>query len=157
VLTGIGGTGIVATFDSGVPGPTLLFRSELDALPIVEVADMGHASTVDGVSHKCGHDGHTTMVCGLALSLAARRPARGRVHLLFKFGIKSELTFQHASERTSHRRGASGGQYHDRVRSRRRVPATSESSATVTSTPASSRRRSEQGRRRRGHRPAHRA
>jgi amidohydrolase len=84
VLTGIGGTGIVATFDSGVPGPTLLFRSELDALPIVELADMGHASMVDGVSHKCGHDGHTTMVCGLALSLAARRPARGTVHLLFQ-------------------------------------------------------------------------
>lgn len=84
VLTGVGGTGIVATFDSGVPGPTLLFRSELDALPIVEITDAAHASTVPGVSHKCGHDGHTAMVCGLAVALAARRPARGKVHLLFQ-------------------------------------------------------------------------
>ncbi len=84
VVTGIGGTGIVATFDSGVPGPTLLFRAELDALPIVEIADMAHTSTIEGVSHKCGHDGHATMVCGLALSLAAQRPARGKVHLLFQ-------------------------------------------------------------------------
>jgi len=84
MLTGVGGTGIIATFDSGVPGPTLLFRSELDALPIVEITDAAHASTVHGVSHKCGHDGHTTMVCGLAVGLAARRPARGKVHLLFQ-------------------------------------------------------------------------
>lgn len=84
VLTGIGGTGIVATFDSGVPGPSLLFRSELDALPIVELGVDGHGSTTDGVSHKCGHDGHTTMVLGLAQYLAAHRPERGAVHLLFQ-------------------------------------------------------------------------
>lgn len=84
VITGIGGHGVVATFDSGVPGPTLLFRSELDALPIVEHAVEGHTSTVHGVSHKCGHDGHTTMLCGLAQRLAARRPERGAVHLLFQ-------------------------------------------------------------------------
>lgn len=52
ILTGIGGTGLIATFDSGVEGPTLLFRCELDALPIVELDVHGHASTVDGVSHK---------------------------------------------------------------------------------------------------------
>lgn len=84
IVTGIGGHGVVATFDSGVTGPTLLFRSELDALPIVELDVQGHASKVDGVSHKCGHDGHTTMICGLAQRLAARRPARGMVHLLFQ-------------------------------------------------------------------------
>lgn len=84
VLTGVGGHGVVATFDSGLPGPTLLFRSELDALPIVEHDVEGHASTVHGVSHKCGHDGHTTMLCGLAQRLAARRPERGAVHLLFQ-------------------------------------------------------------------------
>ncbi|MBI4934240.1 MAG: amidohydrolase [Actinobacteria bacterium] len=84
IVTGIGGTGLVATFHSGVPGPTLLFRAELDALPIVELGDLPHASTAAGVSHKCGHDGHATMVCGLALRLSEHRPARGTVHLLFQ-------------------------------------------------------------------------
>ena len=69
ILTGLGGTGIVATFDSGVPGPVLLFRSELDALPIVELGVDEHGSTCDGVSHKCGHDGHTAILCGLAQRL----------------------------------------------------------------------------------------
>jgi amidohydrolase len=84
MIEGIGGTGVVATFDSGLPGPVLLFRSELDALPIVEYGVDGHSSTVDGVSHKCGHDGHMAMLCGLAQRLSERRPARGTVHLLFQ-------------------------------------------------------------------------
>ncbi|NND73517.1 MAG: amidohydrolase [Ilumatobacter sp.] len=84
ILTGIGGTGVVVTFDSGVPGPVQLFRSELDALPIVELDVEGHGSRTDGVSHKCGHDGHTAILAGLAMRLAADRPARGAVHLLFQ-------------------------------------------------------------------------
>jgi amidohydrolase len=84
ILTGVGGTGVVATFDSGLPGPVLLFRSELDALPITEVGVAGHGSVHQGVSHKCGHDGHTAMVCGLAQYLSANRPAKGTVHLLFQ-------------------------------------------------------------------------
>jgi amidohydrolase len=84
LLTGVGGTGIVATFDSGVPGPVLLFRSELDALPIEELDVHGHASLHAGVSHKCGHDGHIAIVCGLAQRLADQRPEQGAVHLLFQ-------------------------------------------------------------------------
>ncbi len=84
IMTGIGGTGVIATFDSGAPGPTLLFRSELDALPIVEHGVEGHGSTTIGVSHKCGHDGHAAMVVGLAERLAERRPERGVVQLLFQ-------------------------------------------------------------------------
>ena len=84
LVEGVGGTGIVATFDSGVPGPVMLFRSELDALPIVEYGVVGHGSTIDGVSHKCGHDGHAATLCGLAVRLAERRPATGAVHLLFQ-------------------------------------------------------------------------
>lgn len=84
ILTGIGGTGVVATFDSGVDGPAILFRSELDALPIIERNTDAHASTEAGVSHKCGHDGHTTILVGLAQRLAAERPPTGKVHLLFQ-------------------------------------------------------------------------
>lgn len=84
MLTGVGGTGVVATFDSGVDGPTMLFRSELDALPIDERGIDEYGSAQPGVSHKCGHDGHTTILVGLAQRLAAARPASGKVHLLFQ-------------------------------------------------------------------------
>jgi amidohydrolase len=83
-LTGLGGHGIVATFDSGKPGPALLLRSELDALPIEEINTFAHRSSVQGISHKCGHDGHTTILCGVAEGLAQQRPAKGKVHLLFQ-------------------------------------------------------------------------
>jgi amidohydrolase len=84
ILTEVGGTGVIATFESGVAGPTILFRSELDALPIDERNVAGHGSTHPGVSHKCGHDGHTTILVGLAQRLAAVRPVSGKVHLLFQ-------------------------------------------------------------------------
>ncbi len=84
LLTEVGKHGIVATFDSGKEGPTLLFRAELDALPIREVNTFGHRSKYEGVSHMCGHDGHATVLCGLAQELAAERPKKGKVHLLFQ-------------------------------------------------------------------------
>ena len=84
IISGIGGTGIIATFEGAQPGPVLLMRSELDALPITELSAIEYASTNQGVSHKCGHDGHMAMLCGLAESLAAQRPARGAVHVLFQ-------------------------------------------------------------------------
>jgi amidohydrolase len=84
LITGIGGNGILVLFDSGKPGLTLLFRADIDALPIQEVNDFPHKSIVAGVSHKCGHDGHTTMLCGLAEKLAEEKPASGKVYLLFQ-------------------------------------------------------------------------
>jgi amidohydrolase len=84
LLIEVGGHGIIATFDSGKAGPALLFRAELDALPIQEINTFEHHSSVDGVSHKCGHDGHATILCGLAESLAKNRPQHGKVHLLFQ-------------------------------------------------------------------------
>ncbi|MFA5297136.1 MAG: amidohydrolase, partial [Lutibacter sp.] len=57
VVENIGGTGIVAIFDSGKPGKSVMFRAELDALPIQEINTFEHSSTISGVSHKCGHDG----------------------------------------------------------------------------------------------------
>jgi metal-dependent amidase/aminoacylase/carboxypeptidase family protein len=66
IFDGIGGTGVVAVYNSGQPGPTVLFRAELDALPVQEVNDFEHKSQCDGVSHKCGHDGHMATLLGLA-------------------------------------------------------------------------------------------
>lgn len=84
LLTGLGGHGVAAVYDSGQPGPTVMIRSELDALPILELGDIPHASEIPGKGHLCGHDGHSTILLGLARVLARRRPATGRVVLLFQ-------------------------------------------------------------------------
>jgi amidohydrolase len=82
--TGLGGHGIAAVFRGAKPGPTVLFRCELDALPIEELSDLPYKSTIPGRGHLCGHDGHMATLGGLALGLARQRPASGRVVLLFQ-------------------------------------------------------------------------
>lgn len=76
---GLGGTGLAFVFDSGKTGPTTLIRCELDALPIQETNDLPYQSRVDGVSHKCGHDGHMAIVTALGAELANNPPLTGRV------------------------------------------------------------------------------
>ena len=71
VLTGLGGHGVAVVYDSGKPGPTVLFRSELDALPIHELSGVAHASLTPGKSHMCGHDGHTAIIAALVFSPSA--------------------------------------------------------------------------------------
>lgn len=80
----IGGTGVVALFDGKAPGPCLLFRAELDALPIAEINQFDHQSQNEGVAHKCGHDGHTTILLGLADGLSQTKLKKGKVLLLFQ-------------------------------------------------------------------------
>jgi len=77
-------TGICAIYDSGVPGPVVLVRAELDALPIEESNSFEHRSSTPGVSHKCGHDGHMATLIAVAESLNAKPISRGRVYLLFQ-------------------------------------------------------------------------
>ena len=84
IREGIGGYGLVATIDSRRPGPALLFRAELDALPIDETISLSYGSRNSGVAHKCGHDGHMAVLIGLARALRDRPLARGKVHLLFQ-------------------------------------------------------------------------
>ncbi|TMV08659.1 amidohydrolase [Ruegeria sediminis] len=84
VLTGIGAHGVAAVFDSGIEGPCVGVRCELDALPIEEQSVADHASRVSGMAHLCGHDGHMTMVLAVAEALALDRPKRGRVVLIFQ-------------------------------------------------------------------------
>lgn len=84
VETGIGGTGIVATLDTGKPGPILGIRAELDALPITESVDRDWSSETPGVSHACGHDGHMAILLGAARALTARPPATGAVRFIFQ-------------------------------------------------------------------------
>lgn len=86
IIHPIGGTGVLAVFDSGVEGPTVLVRCELDALPIEEINTFEHTSTRKAVSHMCGHDGHLTMLLGVADHLKNNKPQSGKVYLLFQPG-----------------------------------------------------------------------
>ena len=84
VLSGLGGTGVAVVYDSGRPGPTVMVRSELDALPIEELTDVPHRSRIAGKGHLCGHDGHTAILAALGRGFGRKRPARGRVVLMFE-------------------------------------------------------------------------
>ncbi|HVZ93502.1 MAG TPA: M20 family metallopeptidase [Phycisphaerales bacterium] len=80
------GTGIVAWLPATEkPGiaPTVALRADMDALPIIEDSGAKHASTIEGVMHACGHDGHTTILLGVARALSGMaRP--NNVMLIFQ-------------------------------------------------------------------------
>lgn len=84
VIQKAGGYGIIATWDSGIGGNEIIFRAELDALPIQEINDFHHKSEFLNISHKCGHDGHSAILCGVALYLKDHKPKKGKVRLLFQ-------------------------------------------------------------------------
>src|SRR5262245_46873394 len=74
--TGIGKTGVVAVFKNG-PGPVVMFRGDMDALPVRERTDLPYASKVTTASgssfvpvmHACGHDAHVTFLIGVAKTM----------------------------------------------------------------------------------------
>ena len=66
LMTKVGGTGVLAIIDSGVVGPNVLLRCELDALPITEFNDFDYKSVHKNIAHKCGHDGHMAILIGVA-------------------------------------------------------------------------------------------
>lgn len=80
----LGKTGLAFVFDSNRSGKTLVFRSELDALPILEKNKINYISTNEGVAHSCGHDGHMAILVGLAQKISENRPKKGKVVLLFQ-------------------------------------------------------------------------
>ncbi len=84
IITGVGGNGLMAIFEGKRTGPTVVCRGDIDALPIAETVNLPYSSQTDNISHKCGHDGHTTMIAGIAPLLSKNRPDNGRVVLLFQ-------------------------------------------------------------------------
>ena len=87
VATGDECSWVLATLDSGRPGPTLLLRGDMDALPMPEDTDLDFASEIDGAMHACGHDAHTAMLAGAARLLDARRAdLAGTVVFMFQPG-----------------------------------------------------------------------
>lgn len=80
----IGGHGVVASYQGRSEGEHILLRCELDALPIPDIIEADYRSQSEGVGHKCGHDGHMAIICGVATLLARERTSSGKVSLLFQ-------------------------------------------------------------------------
>ena len=80
----IGGYGLAAIYKGMKPGKRIMIRGDIDALHIPEPNNIPYRSQRQGVSHKCGHDGHATILCGLAEWLGEQRPDQGEVVLLFQ-------------------------------------------------------------------------
>jgi amidohydrolase len=80
-------TSVVARLTGGRPGPTILLRGDMDALPLREDTGLPFASEVDGAMHACGHDAHVAMLVGAARLLARRRQTlAGSVLFMFQPG-----------------------------------------------------------------------
>ena len=80
-------SGIVASLEGSQPGPTILLRGDMDALPMPEDTGVDFSSRVDNVMHACGHDTHTAMLAGAARLLSTRRSElHGRVLFMFQPG-----------------------------------------------------------------------
>jgi amidohydrolase len=85
VSTGIGRTGVVALIEGEHPGPVVLLRVDMDALPIQETTGAEYASLTPGVMHACGHDGHTAIGLTVARLLNDHRShLQGTVKLVFQ-------------------------------------------------------------------------
>jgi amidohydrolase len=85
VITGVAKTGVVALLEGKQPGPTLLVRFDMDALPVLEETGQEYASLRPGVMHACGHDGHVAVGLTVARILTRLQPElHGRVKLVFQ-------------------------------------------------------------------------
>ena len=85
VRSGVAGTGVVATLRGALPGPLVVWRSDIDALPIEEQVDLPYRSAAPGVMHACGHDIHTAVGLGAAQVLSSlRAELHGTVRFLFQ-------------------------------------------------------------------------
>ena len=84
VHSAIGGHGIAAVYEAIEAGPTVLVRADMDALPLDDDPALAYTSSTPHTAHLCGHDGHMAILVGVAAHLAAQRPTRGRVVLLFQ-------------------------------------------------------------------------
>ena len=85
VSTGIAKTGVVALIEGSRPGPVVLLRFDMDALPILEQTEADYTSQNPGVMHACGHDGHTAVGLTVARLLHAHQTElAGTVKLVFQ-------------------------------------------------------------------------
>jgi hippurate hydrolase len=87
LTTGRGLSSVVGVLEGTTPGPTVLLRADMDALPVQESTGLPFASEHAGAMHACGHDAHMAMLIGAARVLAERRAqVQGRVVFMFQPG-----------------------------------------------------------------------
>jgi amidohydrolase len=85
VKTGVGQTGVVALLEGKAPGPVVLLRFDMDALPIQEETGADYASVNKGMMHACGHDGHVAIGLTVARLLNNHRNQfNGTIKLIFQ-------------------------------------------------------------------------
>ncbi|WP_195818718.1 M20 metallopeptidase family protein [Roseobacter sp. MH60115] len=77
-------TAVVGVLKAGDSNRSVMFRAELDALPVVEDTGLPHSSEVDGVMHACGHDAHTAMLLGAAKMLSEHPNFDGTIYFVFQ-------------------------------------------------------------------------
>ena len=81
----LAGTGFYLDIEGAHPGPTVAYRTELDALPMQDAKTCAYASTVPNTAHLCGHDAHMAVAVGVALLLDERRDdLHGTARILFQ-------------------------------------------------------------------------
>lgn len=81
----VGGHGIVGVLRGERPGPVVMLRADMDALPIQDEKNVAYASQQAGVMHACGHDGHISMLLGTALYFSRhRQEVQGELRFLFQ-------------------------------------------------------------------------
>lgn len=83
-LPGTGGGDRTGAARPGSQRKTIALRADMDALPILEASGAAHASTVDGVMHACGHDGHTAILIGAARVLSKLEDRPNNVAFVFQ-------------------------------------------------------------------------
>ncbi|MGH3796279.1 MAG: M20 metallopeptidase family protein [Pseudonocardiaceae bacterium] len=87
VQTGRTATSVVGVIEGARPGPTVLLRADMDALPVAERSGVPFSSELPGMMHACGHDLHVAMLASAARLIATRREElAGRVLLMFQPG-----------------------------------------------------------------------
>lgn len=80
----LGGNGLAFLFDSKKNGPNILFRCEIDGIPVQEQNFVPYKSINKGISHNCGHDGHMAIMCGVAKWVSKNPIKKGKLILLFQ-------------------------------------------------------------------------
>lgn len=91
ITTGQRLSSVTAVLRGGHPGPAVLLRADMDALPVQEKTDVPYRSRFDGRMHACGHDLHTAMLVGAARLLTERRAdLAGDVVLMFQPGEEGD-------------------------------------------------------------------
>ncbi|PZG13922.1 M20 metallopeptidase family protein [Nonomuraea aridisoli] len=99
ISTGTRLSSVTAVLRGGRPGPAVLLRGDMDALPVTEKNDLPYVSQIAGQMHACGHDLHTTMLAGAAHLLSARREElAGDVIFMFQPGEEGHDGAKHMIE-----------------------------------------------------------